>query len=279
MYSNPISFPGLRLGPFDPDPVLFSVFGLTVKWYGFLMAAGFFLAALYGIKKAKTVGITGDHVSDALLFGVPAGIIGARIYYVVFNWQAFRGNPIRILYIWEGGMAVYGSIIGALAAAYIYSKVRKIPPLALMDLGVIGFLIGQCIGRWGNFFNREVYGYQTTAPWRMGLTDTFPSSPTYLEYIEVHPAFLYESLWTGIGFFLLNFLLKRRKYDGQMVLYYMAWYGLGRALIEGLRSDSLYLFNTGVRVSQLLSFALCAAGVAVLLFKRFTRKAEAQEQV
>ncbi|MCL2084403.1 MAG: prolipoprotein diacylglyceryl transferase [Oscillospiraceae bacterium] len=265
MNYSPISFPGLGIGPFAPDPVMFTVFGLSVRWYGVLMAFGFMLAVLYGTKYASWVGVKADHILDALLFCFPAGVIGARLYYVIFNWQEFSGNPMRVFSVREGGMAFYGSLLGALGVAAIFAGVRKISAKALFDLSVIGFLIGQCIGRWGNYFNREAYGAETELPWRMEIMGW--DHGTY-RAMQVHPTFLYESLWTGIGFFLLHFLLKRRKYDGQIVLYYMVWYGLGRGLIEGLRADSLYLFNTGVRVSQLLSFAFCAAGLGLLLLFR-----------
>lgn len=264
MVFNPITFPGLGLGPFDPNPTAFSILERDIQWYGIIIAVGFLLAAVYGTMRSKVVGLNADLISDALIFCVPAAIIGARVYYVLFNLSAFKDDPIRVFYIWEGGVAIYGSVIFALATAFIFTRVRKVSFRALADLAALGFLIGQSIGRWGNFMNREVFGVPTDLPWRMELYSWEAQAR-----VQVHPAFLYESLWNAVGFIALHFLLSRRKYNGQVFLCYIAWYGLGRGIIEGLRADTLFLFNTGLRVSQVLAYVSCAAAVALLTYFHF----------
>ena len=261
MYSNPIEFPGLGIGPFDPNPTAFSVFGISIQWYAIMIAFGLFMAILYCSRRTHEVGIKQDDVIDALFFAVPMAIVGARLYYVVFNFSHFRYDLIRIFYIREGGLAIYGSVIFALLTAYIFARVKKISALSLLDIGAIGFLIGQSIGRWGNFMNREVFGTVTDLPWRMEIY-----VPELGERAAVHPAFLYESLWNAAGFLLLHFLLPKRRFEGQLLLIYVAWYGLGRGFIEGLRTDSLYLFNTGLRVSQVLAFSSFAIAVGLLVY-------------
>jgi phosphatidylglycerol:prolipoprotein diacylglycerol transferase len=186
----------------------------------------------------------------------------ARLYYCVFEWDNYKNNPISIFYIWQGGLAIYGGVIGAAIGIIVYTRIKKLNLGALLDLVSLGFLIGQSIGRWGNFMNREAFGAPTESFLRMGL---FNSRTGAFEYY--HPTFLYESVWNAIGFVLLHFLSKRRKYDGQIALGYLAWYGLGRALIEGLRTDSLYL--GAFRVSQLLAAVTCAAGVILLMVLSF----------
>jgi phosphatidylglycerol:prolipoprotein diacylglycerol transferase len=267
MSYNPIEFPGLGLGPFDPNPTAFTVFGFGIQWYGILFALGFLLAAIYSTWRAKSSGIKPETFTDALFFCVPAAILGARLYYVVFNFSAFKGDLIKIFYIREGGVAIYGSIIFALLTAYIFCRIRKISVRKMFDLGALGFLIGQSIGRWGNYFNREVFGLETALPWRMELYSWQDGMR-----IQVHPTFFYESLWNAIGFAILHFFYPRRKYDGQIFLCYIAWYGLGRGIIEGMRADTLFLFNTGLMVSQLVAFVSFAAATGLLVFYELKRK-------
>ncbi|GHU92266.1 prolipoprotein diacylglyceryl transferase [Clostridia bacterium] len=261
---NPIYFPGLNWGPFDPNPTAVSVFGHPIQWYGIIIAVGFLLAAIYGVRRAPKVGIKGDDIADALFFCVPIALVGARLYYVVFNWKMFAPNPIAMLYIWQGGVAIYGGIIFALITAVIVAKHKKINPFALLDISVIGLCIGQCIGRWGNFINREVYGTITDLPWRMEIFSWEAG-----ERISVHPTFFYESLWTLAGFILLHNLLARRKYDGQIALCYALWYGFGRGMIEFIRVDNLMFFGTGIQVSQLVGFGTAAIAALLLLWFRF----------
>lgn len=265
---NPIVFPGLGL-ELHINRVAFSVFGKDVYWYGIIIACGFILAVIYCYYNAKRFGIVKDRVIDFILFAAPGGIIGARIYYVLFYPSLYRNadgsfNWREAISIWDGGLAIYGGVIAAVIILVIFCRVNKIKFLAFADLGSYGLLIGQAIGRWGNFCNQEAYGGPTTLPWRMGLTVAG-------EYIEVHPTFLYESLWNVIGLAFAHFVLrKHRKFDGEVFLFYLSWYGLGRMWIEGMRTDSLYLFNTGIRVSQLLAglcFVIAGALLIVLVLK------------
>ena len=259
MSSAAISFPMLGSWSICP-PNGFTLFGHTFYWYGVIIACGFLLAVSYCYRRCAEFGIKQDDLTDTLLFAVPLGIIGARIYYIAFfgNYHSLRD----MIAIWEGGLAIYGGIIAAVITIFVVCRVKKISALALLDLVAFGLLIGQLIGRWGNFMNREAFGYETDIFCRMGLTLDG-------ETIYVHPTFLYESLWNLIGFISLHILSKKltRKFDGQIFLTYLAWYGLGRVWIEGLRTDSLYLSGTGIRVSQLLAgilFVGCTAALILL---------------
>ena len=262
-----ISFPGLGIESINPPQTLpFTIFGKEIYLYGIVIAFGFLLAILYVRKRAKEFGTNFDLITDAILFAVPLAIICARIYYVAFKWKYYEDNPISALYIWQGGIAIYGGVIGAILGLLLFAKVRKQKLTPYLDLMGLGLLIGQCIGRWGNFFNREAYGEIIYNHFflRMGI-EKIPGSGIFQYW---HPTFLYESLWNFVGFFLLHFLSKKRKYDGQTFLQYLAWYGLGRVWIEGLRTDSLYLGGTGIRVSQLLAGASFIVAVGVMLYIR-----------
>ncbi len=251
----------------DP-PTYFLVFGRPVYWYAVIIALGFLLAVLYILKRRDDFGLTQDNILDMFIICVPAGIIGARLYYVLFNSADYfgPGKWINILKVWEGGLAIYGGVIAAVLAILFYSRKKKIPAGVFFDVGAMGLLIGQAVGRWGNFINREAYGVETELPWKMGLTSQ--SGTVY-----VHPAFLYESLWNIVGFILLHIFSKRhRKYDGQIFLFYLAWYGLGRFWIEGLRDDSLYLFRTNIRVSQLVAVLTFGAAVYILTRLKLRKK-------
>ena len=274
-----ISFPGLGI-EFDPIRE-FAIGPLSVHLYGLIIGIGMILAATYAMKRSKEFGLTEDHVLDGFLYVTPFAIACARAYYVAFSWEMYADNPISALYIWEGGIAIYGGVLGAVLGILVFTKVKKIGTLATLDLIAIAFLIGQSMGRWGNFFNREAFGAETESFLRMGLYNTFTGETTYH-----HPTFLYESVWNGVGFLLLHFLSKKRKYDGQVALGYAAWYGLGRALIEGLRTDSLYIPGTAIRVSQLLAAASCGVAVILLVYnamkphdpaKMFVNRVQASE--
>jgi len=253
-----ISFPGLGI-QIDPSPVAFTVFGKDIYWYGIIIAFGFIMAYVYMSANCRRYGLTQDHVIDLLLWAIPIGLVCARIYYVVFNWSLYRENPISALYMWEGGMAIYGGVLGGMLGILIYSRIKRIPCPVLYDLSAFGVLIGQIFGRWGNFMNREAHGGETDSFLRMGLVEG-----GVLRYY--HPTFLYESLWNLVGLILMHRLSKKRKFDGQMALTYFLWYGLGRAWIEGLRTDSLYLFGTGIRVSQLLAMLFVVFSLAAFFY-------------
>ena len=249
----------------------------SIKWYGVLIATGYLLALIFCTKLAKRAKIDVDALYDAIIWGTVGGIIGARAYYVLFNLEYYMANPSHILNIGEGGLAIYGGIIGAVIAALIVCKIRKLHPLDCLDLASVGFLMGQGLGRWGNFTNQEAFGTNTNLPWGMLSDKTteylidhqdFMASHhlTVSPYEGVHPTFLYESLWCLIGFVLLYFLFKNhRKYRGQISLMYGAWYGLERGLVEGLRTDSLYVPGTDIRISQILSIALCIVCLVILI--------------
>ena len=264
LLTSPISFPNLGI-TVDPSPVAFTIFGKEIYWYGIIIACGFLLAVLYMIYRAKTFGLTQDDVLDLVLWAVPIGVVCARLYYCVFYWDLYRDNPISMLYIWEGGLAIYGGIIGGAITVLVLSRVKKIPPLVMLDNASMGVIIGQICGRWGNFMNREAHGSVTDSFFKMGLADAAGNITYY------HPTFLYESVWNLVGFLGLHFYCRKSKFDGEVFLLYVAWYGLGRAWIEGLRTDSLYLFSTGIRVSQLVaavSFIAAAGAIAFVLLKK-----------
>ena len=266
----PISFPGL-FGDweFNPDPVAIH-WGNGVYWYGIIIVAGLLLAVLFCCRQAKRYGLTEDNVYDLIIWELPLCVIGARAYYVIFYLDLYRNadgslNWLAMLRIWDGGLAIYGAVIVAFFVLMAFCKVKKLSFGAFADLGVMGLLIGQAVGRWGNFMNREAFGGETALPWRMRLWTSAA------EYIEVHPTFFYESLWNLIGLLLIALVIsKARTFDGENTCFYFIWYGIGRAWIEGLRTDSLYLFDwtifgQPIRVSQALSVVLALIAFAVLV--------------
>lgn len=284
---NVVSFPGLGL-EFELNRVAFNLFGKDVYWYGVIIAVGFILAVLYGCRRAAPFGVDQDKVIDMLFFAVPAALIGARAYYVIFYLDLYLDDAGRFewgkaIAIWDGGLAIYGGIIAAVLAAAIYCKVRKQPFWSYADCGAYGFLIGQLIGRWGNFVNVEAYGGVTDLPWRMCsakiarelLAEGQIGAEAYERILDgtlgVHPTFLYESLWNLLGLVLLILLFRKgRKFNGQVFLCYVIWYGAGRTVIEGLRTDSLYLFGTGLRISQVIGILSVVAAAVLYLVRKKT---------
>lgn len=278
MQNSPISFPGL-LGDwqFTADSVAFWIGQKPIYWYGIILGLGVLAGLWLCTRQAKRYGLTEDNVLDIVLWGVPLGILGARTYYVIFYLDRFRDASGaldwgRVVAIWDGGGAIYGTVIACVILAVVYCRVKKLELGALTDLCVMGLLLGQLIGRWGNFMNREAFGSATTLPWRMRLWVNAQ------EYIEVHPTFLYESLWNLLGLALLLLVVSRgRRFDGENTWFYFLWYGLGRLWIEGLRTDSLYLFNVTVmgqrvRVSQALSLVLILLSAFMLFYNIRIRK-------
>ena len=259
MYSE-ISFPSLGIA-IDP-PRSISIGPLSIHFYGLIIALGLVLAVVYACRRSKQFGIKEDDVLDGVLFVTPFAILCARAYYCIFSWEHYADNPISVLYIWEGGLAIYGGVLGAAVGVAVLCRVKRIKLPAMLDIVSLGFLIGQSMGRWGNFFNREAFGAETASFLRMGLMNSYTGTVTYY-----HPTFFYESAWNAVGFLLLHHFSKKRQYDGQVALGYAAWYGLGRAFIEGLRTDSLYWGP--FRVSQLLAAVSCLAAVCVLLWQMF----------
>ena len=257
-YTN-ISFPSLGI---DIDPVReFSLGPLSIHMYGLIIVFGLVLAVIYCMRRADQFGLTEDHILDGVLWVTPFAFLCARAYYCAFRWDLYAANPISVLYIWQGGIAIYGGVLGAILGMLVFCKIKRISLGATLDLVLMGFLIGQAIGRWGNFFNREAFGAETDAWLRMGLYSPLTDTITYH-----HPTFLYESLWNALGFVVLHFLSKKRTFDGQIALGYALWYGLGRTFIEGLRTDSLYIPGTALRVSQVLAAMSCITAAVVLAY-------------
>ncbi len=259
-----VVFPGLGW-EFTINPVAFSIGSYPIYWYGIIIACGLILAVLYAYKSSARYNVNAGKLTNCVLAGLVTGIIGARLYFCIFHWDFYGKNPIEILYINNGGLAIYGGIIGALLGGLTVAKLQKMKIMPVLDITMISFLIGQGIGRWGNFMNQEAYGTVTDLPWRMMSEGTYGAA--------VHPCFLYESLWCLLGFVLLHFYGKyRQKYAGQIFFMYLVWYGFERMIVEGLRTDSLYLpfqlFGADIRVSQLLSAVIFITGIVLLIINR-----------
>lgn len=267
----PISFPGL-FGDwsFNPDPIAIHV-GHGIYWYGIILAAAMLAGLVLAMKQAKNYGLTEDNVLDFILWAVPSCILGSRIYYVVFYLDLYRTSDGgldwgRVIAIWDGGLAIYGTVIAGALTVLVFTRVRKLRFAAMVDLAVPSLLLGQIIGRWANFINREAFGGLTDLPWRMRLWVSASQS------IDVHPTFLYESLWNLAGLLLMLFVVaKGRRFDGENTWFYFLWYGLGRTWVEGLRTDSLYLFGwtflgQPVRVSQALSLVMAVIAAFMLFY-------------
>ena len=263
---NFVSFPKLGI-EFKVERVAFEIFGFEIHWYAIIIGIGMLLALFYCFSVMKKFGINSDRATDVVFVGLIGGILGARAYYIIFDNELTFADFFDIR---GGGLAIYGGVIGAFLCAFITAKIRKIRFVPFADVAAIGFAIGQSIGRWGNLINQEAFGGPTNLPWGMtgniielSVGDIYSSS-----YTMVHPCFLYESLWCAIGFVILHFLSKKRKFDGQIFLTYTAWYGLGRFFIEGLRTDSL-MFGR-LRVSQVLA-GLCVIVSVILILSIFQK--------
>lgn len=260
---NRVGFPNLGL-EFNISRA-FPVLGIDIYWYALIIATGIVLAYLYCSFEGKRQGIDNDIFSDILIVGIPSAIVGARLYYVAFNWELYSGNLLKIFNLREGGIAIYGAVIACVIAVYFYLKYKKQNVLKLFDICVIGLLIGQAIGRWGNFVNVEAYGSETNSFLKMMIEDLKTG-----EIIFVHPTFLYESLWNICVAFLLMYIIRKKKFDGQIFLMYIIWYGIGRAIIEGLRTDSLMIGD--FRISQCVAVisAIVAFTIYIIKVKRLS---------
>ena len=256
-----ISFP--MLGGLTLDfPASFELFGHTFYLYGVVMAIAFIAAVFYASKRAPRVGIKGDDIFGMVLWVLPIAIVGCRVYYVIAEWDRYKDNFWDVFKIWEGGIAMYGGTIAGVITVIIWSRAKKIRFAATLDVASSGLILGQVIGRWANFVNREAFGRETDIFCRMGLTT--PDGTTYY----VHPTFLYESLWNLVGFIIIDrywYRKDHRKYDGQIFIFYVFWYGAGRAWVEGLRTDSLYIPGTNIRTSQLVAAVSAVIALALLL--------------
>lgn len=279
-----ISFPGLGL-EIEVNRIAFSIGSVDIYWYAVIIATGFVLALLFAFKNFRRFGIDSDRAIDVIFFAMIFGIIGARLYYVAFQWDMYKDNLMEILNIRGGGLGFYGGIIGGIIGLAVGCILRKQNVLAFLDVAGGAALIGQGIGRWGNFVNSEAFGCNTTLPWGM-------TSPKIVSYIErhsdevmgavmnpdlpVHPTFFYESLWCAIGLIVYFYVAKNRKFDGQMALFYFGWNGFGRMIIEGLRTDSLMIGP--FRISQLLGAVMFIAAVAAFLYAMKLMKSDKKPQ-
>ncbi len=291
-----LSFPGLGIEEFQLNKIAFTLFGRDIAWYGIFITVGMILAVLCGIYLAKIEKISVDDIIDLAFFVVIFGVLGARLYYVAFTWNEFGylvsdgtffenlwDTFYNIIAIWEGGLAIYGGVIAGLLTAFVFAKIKKINFLKIFDILAPCAWIGQIIGRWGNFMNVEAYGSTTTLPWRMcspkiaaelyfkkDLIDIETYEAILEGTVGVHPTFLYESLWNLIALIFVLSIFKKKKFDGQMFATYLIWYGFGRMLIEGLRTDSLMLGP--IRVSQLIGLASLVIGIILIIF--FVKKSK-----
>ncbi len=286
-----VIFKGFENAAFEFSPVAFTLFGKEIYWYGIVITVGILLSALYAFWRAKKLGIRIDDMYDYAIFVIVFGVIGARAFYVLTSLGEYK-SFLDVIAIWNGGLAIYGGIIAGLLVVVIVSKIKQIKVLRVLDAIAPAVMIGQALGRWGNYFNQEAFGCNTTLPWGMkswvvqstGIGSSLEGTVEYLEkYVRdnteeiqklgmkidaqgyVHPTFLYECLWNVIGFIIINIFYKKRKFDGQMFLMYITWYGLGRAFIEMLRTDSLFIPGTYIRISMVIGFLCFAGGLAAMI--------------
>ncbi len=279
-----VTFPGLGL-EFEVSRVVFTLFGMEIYWYGLILATGLMVGILIGYRKAKAFGIDSDRMTDVILVTTILAVLCSRLYYVLF-YPGDYDTLWKVLNMRDGGLAIYGAVIGAFVFGFLMCRLRRVPVLAMFDLTALGFLAGQGIGRWGNFVNQEAFGTNTTLPWGMyssqtkaylqGVAGQLAAQGVYVDpNAPVHPTFLYESLWCLLGLVLLLCYVKRRRYDGEIVLLYVAWYGAERCLVEGIRTDSLMWGP--LRVSQVLAGASCVLALALwyICRRRAVRRAAA----
>lgn len=258
-----VSFPGLGIGEISFNKVAFSLFGtIEVRWYGIIMVTGIILAFLYAYYRSKHEGISFDDLLDYAIFTVISGIVGARLYYVITSGQKYTFG--EIFAIWNGGIAIYGAIIGGATALLCVSLYKKIKWQKAFDMVCPGVMIGQIVGRWGNFFNGEAYGESPAADNFLYFMRMELRHEGWTNSYICQPTFLYESLWNLVGFLIINALYKKKKYDGQVFLMYITWYGFGRMFIEGLRTDSLMVGT--FRISQVVAFLCFVVGFALLVY-------------
>ncbi len=281
-------FPHLNIQIQHLPRVAFTIFGFEIYWYGLMIFLAFFTGWQVALAEAKRTGQNPDIYTDYLFYALIFSIIGARLFYVIFDWEIYKDDLLKIFAFREGGLAVYGGTLAAAATAYVFTRAKKINFAVFADTAVFGMVFGQVIGRLGNFFNREAFGGFTDSLLAMRyLASTvgfIPDSAAEViievngaQYIQVHPTFLYEVLWNLGLFFFLHYYKKRKAFTGELIFIYMVGYGIGRFWIEGLRTDSLMLFNTGLRASQALSVVLVAAGVVAMIYGRIKNRRTSNE--
>lgn len=269
--TSTISFPGLGIDEFTINRTAFTIFGINVQWYGLILTTGILVAFILFYRRAiKTERLTEDDVLNVTLLTVPISIIGARIVYVLTTWSDGKYKTFYdVIAIWEGGIAIYGAILFGLATVIIYCRIRKLNTLSLLDALAPAVMMGQIIGRWGNFVNAEAYGWSEGVeklPWRMTVGNVYIDNKLRPDIQFVHPTFLYESLWNLVGFIIIQLIYRKKKANGEIFSLYMLWYGFGRGFIEMLRTDSLYLFNTSIKFSVFTGFACFVGGTALLIY-------------
>ena len=284
-----IWFPNLGIEIDHLSRVAFSVFGLDVYWYGIFIGCGIILGTILAMRYMKKIGGNPDDILDFMVYGVLLCIIGARLYYVIFSWDLYKDNLMDIFNLRKGGLAIYGGVITAIVVVFIFAKIKGLSPFLLFDTGGFGLITGQMIGRWGNFFNREAFGEYTNGLFAMRLpVDAVRSSDITTKmwnhaetvkgvmYIQVHPTYLYESLWCLMVLIIMLLYRKHKKFDGEVFLIYLLGYGLGRLWIEGLRTDQLLLPKVGLPVSQLLAGTIVVISAILIIAGR--KKAAASQK-
>lgn len=272
-----VSFPGIGILPFNLNRLAFEMGSIKVYWYGIIICLGILLGFLTAYIRMKKIGVTSDDLSDIALICVPSAIVGARLYYVLAEIESYK-TLYDVIAVWNGGLAIYGGVIAGVISFTVVCKYKKKPLFKMYDCAAPGLILGQIIGRWGNFFNAEAYGISESYDFLGAKFDISHFSSVNplrmtIDGMTVHPTFLYESLWNFIGFVLMNIFFKKKAFDGEVLLWYLTWYGLGRCLIEGLRGDSLYLGS--IRVSQLIAFLCFVLGlfaITVLRIKTYKER-------
>ncbi|EPD50630.1 prolipoprotein diacylglyceryl transferase [Paenisporosarcina sp. HGH0030] len=258
------------LGAFDP--IAISLGPIDVRWYGAIIAFGIVLAFLVAQREMLKRGFHEEFLTDLLIWAVPLAILGARLYYVIFKWEYYSENPGDILQVWEGGLAIHGALIASFVTAYVFTKKRKVSFLKLADVVAPSILIGQTIGRWGNFMNQEAHG----GPVSRAFLENMFLPDWIIEQMRIdgtyyHPTFLYESIWNFMGVVILILLRRVNLLRGEMFLFYLIWYSVGRFFIEGLRTDSLYLLGE-LRTAQVVSLITVVVALLIVVYRRMTIK-------
>lgn len=287
MNAGDIAFPHLGIY-LENVPRSFSIFGFEIAFYGLIIGIGLMLGIMIAVNNAKFSGMDPDDIWDFVIYAVVFSVIGARLYYVIFEWDAYKDNLSEIFNIRNGGLAIYGAVIAAFITLFVYCKLKKKNPFAIGDCGVMGLILGQAVGRWGNFMNREVFGEYTDSLFAMRLPieavrrrDISESIAAHItegvNYIQVHPTFLYESAWNFFVFLLMLLYRKHKKFHGELCLLYFAGYGLGRFIIEGIRTDTLFIPNTTIPVSQVVSLVMVVfAVIAEIVVRNLIKKGKVQ---
>ena len=280
--TNIISFPGLDIGPLTINRIAFEIGPVTVYWYGIIICVGILLGICYLYYRMKSFGMTSDNLTDIVLFAIPSAIFGARLYYVLTSLEEYE-TLYEAIAIWEGGIAIYGAVIAGALAVYLVCRAKKFPTLKVFDSIAPACMLGQIAGRWGNFFNAEAYGRTDVyeffgAFFNIEKLSQINPLRMVINGMTVHPTFLYESVWNLVGFVLINIFWKKKKFDGEVLLWYLSWYGFGRSIIEGFRADSLYIGN--VRISQLVGLFCFVVGTSIIVILRLkNNKTKTEEKI